>query len=98
MSGTSPLCTDAIPGAAASEPAAYASHPRGALQLRGSVTGLGRISPDDGFTVLREISQHTNIRLSTVAEHVLRHAQGAALPNFLLEELRAALAHHARPA
>ncbi|MFE1586370.1 ANTAR domain-containing protein [Streptomyces sp. NPDC058737] len=63
----------------------------------GVLTVLGRISPDDGFTVLREISQHTNIRLSAVAEDLLAHARGAALPDVLLGELHAALARHADP-
>ncbi|MFI8194824.1 ANTAR domain-containing protein [Streptomyces sp. NPDC085946] len=63
-------------------------------QAIGALTVLGRISPCDGFTVLREVSQRTNIRLSQVAEQVLKHAQGAALSNDLLGELRAALAHH----
>jgi hypothetical protein len=61
----------------------------------GVLTVLGRISPDDGFTVLREISQHTNIRLSAVAEHLLAHARGAELPDVLLGQLHAALARHA---
>ncbi|CAL9497830.1 ANTAR domain-containing protein [Streptomyces sp. enrichment culture] len=61
----------------------------------GVLTVLGRISPDDGFTVLREISQHTNVRLSAVAEHLLAHARGAELPDVLLGELHAALARHA---
>ncbi|WP_435885992.1 ANTAR domain-containing protein [Streptomyces lydicus] len=47
---------------------------------------LGRISPDGGFTVLREVSQHTNIKVSAIAEQVLRHAQGTALPGPLLRE------------
>lgn len=63
-------------------------------QAIGVLTTLGQITPDDGFTVLREISQHTNIKLSQVAEEVLKHAQGAALPDVLLGELHAALAHH----
>jgi hypothetical protein len=61
-------------------------------QAIGVLTVLGQIAPWDGFTVLREVSQHTNTKLSTVAEHVLKHAQGAALPDELLTELRAALA------
>ncbi|MFE0798340.1 ANTAR domain-containing protein [Streptomyces mutabilis] len=61
----------------------------------GVLTVLGQISPSDGFTVLREVSQHTNVRLSVVAEYLLKHAQGAALPDPLLGELHAALARHA---
>lgn len=64
-------------------------------QAMGVLTVLGQITPGGGFTVLREISQHTNIKLTQVAEEVLQHAQGAALPDVLLGELRAALARHA---
>src|SRR4051812_50218118 len=38
-------------------------------QAIGVLTVLGQIPPADGFTVLREISQHTNIKLTQVAEH-----------------------------
>ncbi|WP_369268699.1 ANTAR domain-containing protein [Streptomyces sp. R11] len=66
----------------------------------GVLTVVGQIASEDGFAMLREVSQHTNIKLSAVAEHILKHAQGATLPDILLAELRAALARHAtsRPA
>ncbi|MER5838180.1 ANTAR domain-containing protein [Streptomyces sp. NPDC002130] len=64
-------------------------------QTIGVLTVLGQITPSDGFTVLREVSQHTNIKLTQIAEEVLKHAQGAALPDVLLGELQAALARHA---
>ncbi|MEV8066559.1 ANTAR domain-containing protein [Streptomyces sp. NPDC085995] len=64
-------------------------------QAIGVLTALGRVSPGDGFTVLREVSQHANVKLSAVAERLLEHAQGAALPEVLSSELRAALARHA---
>ncbi|MFE7765173.1 ANTAR domain-containing protein [Streptomyces sp. NPDC057438] len=64
-------------------------------QAIGVLTILGKIPPCDGFTVLREVSQHTNIKLSQVAEEVLKHGQGAALPDVLLGELHAALARSA---
>ncbi|MDQ0681113.1 hypothetical protein QFZ56_000076 [Streptomyces achromogenes] len=47
------------------------------------------------FTVLRGRSPSTNIKLTQVAEQVLKHGQGAALPDVLLGELHAALARHA---
>jgi hypothetical protein len=53
-----------------------------------------RVSPVDGFAVLREVSQNTNIKLSSIAEHIVKHAQGVALPDPVLAELRAALARH----
>jgi AmiR/NasT family two-component response regulator len=64
-------------------------------QAIGALTVLGQLPPCDGFTVLREVSQHTNIKLTQVAEQVLKHGQGAALPDVLLGELHAALARHA---
>ncbi|MFF6804179.1 hypothetical protein [Streptomyces sp. NPDC012616] len=43
----------------------------------------------------REVSQHTNIKLTQVAEQIHKHGQGAAPPDVLLGELHAALARHA---
>ncbi|WP_193475277.1 ANTAR domain-containing protein [Streptomyces griseomycini] len=60
-------------------------------QAIGVLTVRGRIEPYRGFTALREISQHTNIKLPVVAEQILKHARGAALPGLLLRELHAAL-------
>ncbi|MEV7993920.1 hypothetical protein AB0O67_18980 [Streptomyces sp. NPDC086077] len=51
-------------------------------------------APQDSFTVLREISQHTDIKLTPVAAEVPKHAQGAALPHVVCGELHAALARH----
>lgn len=65
-------------------------------QAIGVLTVLGQISPCEGFSVLREISQHTNTKLIEVAAQVLKHAQGAALPDGLLGELNAALARRRR--
>ncbi|MGY1584651.1 ANTAR domain-containing protein [Streptomyces sp. MN13] len=61
-------------------------------QAIGVLVTMGRIGPEDGFTVLREVSQHTNTKLSSIAEQILKHAQGAALPETVLAELPAALA------
>jgi hypothetical protein len=40
-------------------------------------------------------ADQAHIKLAQVAEQVLKHGQGAALPDVLLGELRAALARHA---
>ncbi|MFJ6087825.1 ANTAR domain-containing protein [Streptomyces sp. NPDC092369] len=66
-------------------------------QAIGALSVLGPLAPGDGFTVLREISQHTNTRLIDIAEQVLTHGQGAALPAVLQTELQAALARHTTP-
>jgi hypothetical protein len=65
-------------------------------QAIGVLVALARISPDDGFCILREVSQHLNIKLSALATEIIHHARGANLPPRLLGELHAALAHHTR--
>ncbi|MEU7061837.1 ANTAR domain-containing protein [Streptomyces sp. NPDC046197] len=61
-------------------------------QAIGVLVMMARISPEDGFTVLREVSQHTNTKLSSIAEQIIKHAQGAGLSETVLSELQAALA------
>jgi hypothetical protein len=56
-------------------------------QAIGSVVALGRVTPDQGWAVLREVSQHTNVKLRHVAELILLWARTGDLP----EEIRAAL-------
>ncbi|MGX4694343.1 ANTAR domain-containing protein [Streptomyces sp. JNUCC 63] len=63
-------------------------------QAIGALVAMGGIDRGEGFAVLREVSQHTNTKLSAVAEHVLKHAQGAALPDVVEGELCEALARH----
>ncbi|MGW4569222.1 ANTAR domain-containing protein [Streptomyces sp. NPDC004561] len=64
-------------------------------QAIGVLTVMTQMSPDDGFTVLREVSQRTNIKLSAVAEHILERARGSPLPEAIQVELHAALTHYA---
>ncbi|CAM5673618.1 hypothetical protein SALBM135S_06047 [Streptomyces alboniger] len=40
-------------------------------QAIGVVLALGRISPDEAWDVLREVSMQTNVKLRTVAEHIV---------------------------
>ena len=40
-------------------------------QAIGMVVALGRVTPDQGWEVLRDVSQHTNIKLRNVAELIL---------------------------
>ncbi|MGA5200506.1 ANTAR domain-containing protein [Streptomyces variegatus] len=61
-------------------------------QAIGVLVVLGQVGPDDGFAVLRDVSQNTNTKLSSIAQHIVKHAQGVALPDLVLAELRAALA------
>ncbi|MFG2607640.1 ANTAR domain-containing protein [Streptomyces sp. NPDC048514] len=61
----------------------------------GVLVARAGISPDDGFGILREVSQHLNIRLSVLAAEIVRHARGAGLPPRLLGELHATLTRRA---
>ncbi|MEW2615636.1 ANTAR domain-containing protein [Streptomyces sp. NPDC047880] len=56
-------------------------------QAIGMVVALGRISPDRGWVVLKEVSQHTNIKLRNVAELILLWGRTGVMP----EEIRSVL-------
>ncbi|MFE5212747.1 ANTAR domain-containing protein [Streptomyces sp. NPDC056600] len=56
-------------------------------QAIGSLVALARVTPDQGWAVLKEVSQHTNVKLRQVAETVLLWARTGDLP----EEIRTAL-------
>ncbi|MEU6403268.1 ANTAR domain-containing protein [Streptomyces sp. NPDC046985] len=64
-------------------------------QAIGAVVAFARIPPDDAWRVLRDVSQRTNTKVRTIAERVLKFAQGGALSDTELEELRHALDRHA---
>ncbi|MFG3029195.1 ANTAR domain-containing protein [Streptomyces sp. NPDC048253] len=66
-------------------------------QALGVLIAIHRIPPDTGFEVLREISQHTNIKLHTVAEMVIDWALGRQpLPEPVGHELGEAMQRHSR--
>ncbi|MFD0055908.1 MULTISPECIES: ANTAR domain-containing protein [Actinomycetes] len=60
-------------------------------QAIGVLIAFYRLSPADGFEVLREVSQHTNIKLRTVAEAVIAWAFGQPLPQAMTGQLNAAV-------
>jgi hypothetical protein len=61
-------------------------------QAIGVLIGLGPMSACDGWDVLREISQHTNIKVRAVAEAVIDWAQDRRpLPEPVRKELDAGL-------
>ncbi|MFH9553121.1 ANTAR domain-containing protein [Streptomyces sp. NPDC017435] len=49
-------------------------------QAIGVVVALGRMAPDQGWQVLKEVSQHTNIRLRNVAELILVWGRTGEMP------------------
>lgn len=65
-------------------------------QAIGVLTAIHQLSPAIGFEVLREVSQHTNTKLHTVAETVIAWALGQPLPELVGRELDAAVQRRSR--
>ncbi|MFE5601800.1 ANTAR domain-containing protein [Streptomyces coelicoflavus] len=56
-------------------------------QAIGVIIVLGGVTPDEGWIVLKEISQHTNIKLRNVAETVLIWGRTGVMPQEILTAL-----------
>jgi polyhydroxyalkanoate synthesis regulator phasin len=56
-------------------------------QAIGMLVALGHVTPDQGWEVLREVSQHANIKLRNIAEMILIWGRCGELP----EEVRVLL-------
>lgn len=63
-------------------------------QAIGMMVALGRVTPDQGWVVLKDISQHTNIKLRNVAELILIWGRNGELPAEIRAELEEALDRH----
>ncbi|WP_461087242.1 ANTAR domain-containing protein [Streptomyces deserti] len=60
-------------------------------QAIGMIVALGRVAPDEGWAVLKEVSQHTNIKLRRVAELILVWGRTGVMPPQIRAELEDAL-------
>ncbi|MEW2290388.1 ANTAR domain-containing protein [Streptomyces sp. NPDC047841] len=60
-------------------------------QAIGMVVALGRVTPDQGWQVLKEVSQHTNIKLRNIAELILIWGRRGDIPAQIRAELEDAL-------
>ncbi|MEU0970923.1 ANTAR domain-containing protein [Streptomyces sp. NPDC005917] len=60
-------------------------------QAIGMVVALGRVTPDEGWEVLKEVSQHTNVKLRNVAELILIWGRTGDMPARIRAELEDAL-------
>jgi hypothetical protein len=60
-------------------------------QAIGVLVAVYRLAPAAGSDVLREVSQHTNTKLHTVAGKVIAWALGQPLPEPVGRELKAAV-------
>ncbi|MGP4085503.1 ANTAR domain-containing protein [Streptomyces sp. KR55] len=63
-------------------------------QAIGMMVVLGRVTPDQGWAVLKQVSQHTNIKLRNVAELILIWGRRGELPPEIRVELEDALDRH----
>jgi hypothetical protein len=60
-------------------------------QAIGMMVALGRVTPDEGWAVLREVSQRTNIKLRNIAELILIWGRTGDLPSDVRAPLEEAL-------
>ncbi|WP_329406387.1 ANTAR domain-containing protein [Streptomyces sp. NBC_00704] len=60
-------------------------------QALGVVAAVCRLSPENSWDVLRQVSQHTNIKLRDVAQHVMRWVMSGRLPEEIRPAMRAAV-------
>jgi ANTAR domain len=60
-------------------------------QAIGMIVALGRVAPDQGWEVLKDVSQHTNIKLRDVAELILLWGRAGEMPPEIRAELEDAL-------
>ncbi|WP_405534144.1 ANTAR domain-containing protein [Streptomyces sp. NBC_00075] len=60
-------------------------------QAIGMMVALGRVTPDQGWEVLKEVSQHTNIKLRNLAEMILIWGRNGEMPSDIRAELEDAL-------
>ncbi|MFI7504979.1 ANTAR domain-containing protein [Streptomyces sp. NPDC049687] len=63
-------------------------------QAIGVMVALGRVTPDEGWVILREVSQHTNIKLRNVCEPILIWGRSGEMPGRIRVELEALLDQH----
>ncbi|MFE1443647.1 ANTAR domain-containing protein [Streptomyces sp. NPDC058739] len=63
-------------------------------QAIGMMVAMGRVDPEQGWTVLREVSQHTNVKLRQVAELILLWGRTGEIPGEIRAEFEAALDRH----
>ena len=63
-------------------------------QAIGMVVALGRVAPDQGWAVLKDVSQHTNIKLRRVAELIILWVRQGEMPAEIRVALQEALERH----
>ncbi|MFH8791078.1 ANTAR domain-containing protein [Streptomyces sp. NPDC017941] len=67
-------------------------------QAIGVVVAVGRLTPEHGWDVLREVSQHTNIKLRHIAELVVAWGRTGELPSEVRSQLESSIGRRSGPA
>ncbi|MEG3631470.1 ANTAR domain-containing protein [Streptomyces poriticola] len=63
-------------------------------QAIGMIVALGRVAPDQAWAVLKDVSQHTNVKLRSVAELIVVWGRTGLMPAEIRTELEDALDRH----
>lgn len=63
-------------------------------QAIGMIVALGRVTPRQAWQVLKDVSQHTNIKLRNVADLILVWGRAGVMPEQIRAELEDALDRH----
>lgn len=63
----------------------------------GVLVALKHIDPNQGWSILQEVSQHTNIKLRSIADLIVTWGRNGELPAEVRTELEASLARHEGP-
>ena len=63
-------------------------------QAIGVIVALGRVPPDEGWVILKEVSQHTNIKLRHVSELMLIWGRSGDMPDEIRAQLEILLDRH----
>ncbi|MET7780320.1 MULTISPECIES: ANTAR domain-containing protein [Streptomyces] len=66
-------------------------------QAIGVVLAIGGLTPEQGWEVLKEVSQRTNIKLRHVSELIIEWARAGDLSADIRTELERQIAQHAPP-
>lgn len=66
-------------------------------QAIGVIIAVGQLTPQQGWDVLKEVSQNTNIKLRHVAELVVTWGRTGELPAEVRARLQPSIDRHARP-
>jgi hypothetical protein len=66
-------------------------------QAIGVIIALGKLGPDEGWEVIRNVSMRTNVKLRDVAQQIVTFARTGDLPKDLRREMKRQIRQHQQP-